>query len=171
MRLFRALTSIEQLAAHLRLEIQSGSLGATLPGVHRLAGQLGVSPRTVVAAVGQLEREGILASQGPRRRCRIVRQPERPASGLRVVVLQYEAADRLVPYVLDLVHRLENAGHVPVFARETLLDLHRDPKRVVALVSQQEADADGRDEIHPRRRTDPDRGGHDRRGSDRLGER
>ncbi len=141
MRSFRALTSIEQLAAHLRQDIQGGTLGGTLPGVHRLASQLGVSPKTVVAAVAQLEREGVLASQGPRRRCRIVQQPERPASGLRVAFLLYEAADRLVPYILDVVHRLENAGHVPVFARKTLLDLGRDPKRVAALFGQQEADA------------------------------
>ena len=51
MKSFRALSAIEQLAAHLRGEIQAGALGGTLPGVHRLAKELGVSPKSVVAAV------------------------------------------------------------------------------------------------------------------------
>lgn len=141
MNSFRALSTIEQLAAHLRGEIQSGLPGGSLPGVHRLARELGVSPKTVVAAVAQLEHEGIVQGQGARRRCRIIPQPGTAAAGLRVAILQYEAADRLLPYILDLEHRLQTLGHVPAFAPKTLLDLGRDPKRVAAMVGQQEADA------------------------------
>lgn len=141
MKPFRPLTAVEQLAAHLWSEIRNRTVEGGLPGVHRLAKELGVSPRTVTAAISQLEREGVLTSQGPRRRCRIARQPERVAPGLRVAILQYEAADRRLPYILDLEHRLQTSGHIPVFAPRTLLDLGRDPKRVASLVSQMEADA------------------------------
>lgn len=141
MNSFRPLSAIEQLAAHLRGKIQSGALGGALPGVHRMAKELGVSPKTVVAAVALLEHEGVLQGQGARRRCRILPQPGRSSSGLRVAILQYEAADRLLPYILDLEHRLQTSGHLPAFAPKTLLDLGRDLKRVASLVGQQEADA------------------------------
>lgn len=138
---FRALSAVEQLAAHIWSEIRSGAAEGSLPGVHRLANDLGVSPKTVVAAISQLEREGVLVSQGPRRRCRIAPQPERVAAGLRVAILLYDAGDRLLPYILDLEHRLQTSGHIPVFASKTLIDLGRNVKRVAALVDQEQADA------------------------------
>jgi len=141
MKSFRALTAIEQLAAHLRGEIQAGALGGTLPGVHRLAKELGVSPKSVVAAVAQLEHEGLLRGQGARRRCQIVPRVERGAAGLRVAILLYESSDRMLPYVHDLEHQLQNAGHVPVFALKSLMDLGRDLRRVVGFVENHEADA------------------------------
>ena len=141
MKPFRALTAIEQLAAHLRGEIQAGALGETLPGVHRLAKELGVSPKSVVAAVAQLEHEGLLRGQGPRRRCRIMPPGTRAATGLRVVILLYEAGDRLLPYIHDLDHLLREAGHVVTFARKTMLELGRDVRRVAGFVERTEADA------------------------------
>ncbi|MCU0780969.1 MAG: substrate-binding domain-containing protein [Akkermansiaceae bacterium] len=63
MKHFRPLTAVEELAAHLVGEIQSGELAGALPGVHRLARDLGVSPRSVVAAVAQLERGGLVRGE------------------------------------------------------------------------------------------------------------
>lgn len=72
MKPFHTLSAVEQLAEHLRGEIISGALAGTLPGVHRLAKDLRVSPRSVLAAVERLERDGLLVGQGDRRAHRIV---------------------------------------------------------------------------------------------------
>lgn len=141
MKPFRSFSAVEQLAAHLRSEIMAGALGGTLPGVHRMAKELGVSPKSVVAAVAQLEHEGLLSGQGARRRCRIVPQVDRTASALRVAILPYESSDQMLPYVHDLEHRLRIAGHVPVFTSKSLTDLGRDPQRVAVHVGRLEADA------------------------------
>lgn len=141
MRAFRPLSATEQLAAHLRSEIESGTIGDALPGVHRLAKELGVGPRTVVAAVAQLEHEGLVQRQGPRRRCRIVPASERNPSGLKMALLPYETSDRMQPYLLNLQHRLQEAGHRAEFTSKTLIDLRRDPKRIADFVRRSPADA------------------------------
>ena len=141
MKPFRSSSAVEQLATHLRSEIQAGALGGTLPGVHRLAKELGVSPKSVVAAVAQLEHEGLLSGQGARRRCRIVPQADRAASALRVASLPYAASDRMLAYIHDLEYRLRLAGHVPIFTSKSLLELGRDAQRVASHVGQHDADA------------------------------
>jgi len=92
---FRPLSTVEQLTGHLREQLLRGSPGGSMPGVNRLAATLGVSATTAIAAVKQLEREGILQGQGPRRRSRIVL----PAGGrtgrlLRVAVKEGRIWDR-----------------------------------------------------------------------------
>jgi DNA-binding LacI/PurR family transcriptional regulator len=113
-----------------------------MPGVIRLADELGVARNTVVGALKVLEREGLLVAQGHGRGRMIdAMGAEREASDFRVGILQYEAADRALPYMIELQHRLEEAGHVAVFARKTLLDLGRDAERVAAFVKGVDADA------------------------------
>lgn len=138
---FRPLSAIEQLAAYLRSEIQSGALGETLPGVHRLAKELGVSPKSVVAAVAQLEHEGLLSGQGARRSCRITPPLGRALPTLRVSMLLYEGSDRMLPYVVDLEHQFKEAGHVAGIASRSLVGLGRDLERVAGFVQRNETDA------------------------------
>lgn len=140
MKPFRPLTAVEQLAAHLRGEIEAGALAGNLPGVHRLAKELGVSPKTVVAAVAQLGNEGWIAGQGARRCSRIVRSGKVKTTGLRVAILPYEPSDRGVSYMINLQHRLLDAGHHADFTSKTLLDLGRNVRRVAAFVKETEAD-------------------------------
>jgi DNA-binding LacI/PurR family transcriptional regulator/DNA-binding transcriptional regulator YhcF (GntR family) len=141
MNAFRPLSTVVQLASHLRGEILRGTLGQTMPGVNRLAATLGVSPKTVMAAVKQLEREGMLQGQGPRRRSRTVVPENFAPPALRVSILPYEETDRTLNYTLDLQYRLMEEGHVAGFASRTLLDLEMDAKRVARLVSKTSADA------------------------------
>ena len=141
MKPFRALSAAQQLSAYLRGEIAGGAWGGLLPGAQRLARELGVSPKTVMAAVDSLEREGVLTAQGARRRSRIVPHEGRQVLGLRVGVLTYESTDRSLPYMIDLGHILEDAGHRMIVAAKTLLDLKRDPKRVAAFVAEHPMDA------------------------------
>ena len=65
------LTIAEQVAAHLREELQRGRWTVEMPGRHELAAELGVSDQTAKAALAQLEKEGILVPQGAGRRRRI----------------------------------------------------------------------------------------------------
>lgn len=141
MKPFRALTAAQQLAGHLRGEIAGGAWGGVLPGAQKLARELGVSTKTMMAAVESLEREGVVSGQGARRRCRIMPQEGRATQGLRVGILVYEPVDRKLPYIIDLRHTLEDAGHAVLMAGKTLVELKRDPKRVAALVEQNPVDA------------------------------
>jgi len=130
------------LAAHLRDELKRRRWTGRMPGVIRLADELGVARNTVVGALKLLEREGLLVPQGHGRGRMIdLKGASREAGGMRVVILLYETADRQLPYMIDLHHLLEDAGHVSVFARKTLLDLGRNAERVAAYVDSSEADA------------------------------
>jgi DNA-binding transcriptional regulator YhcF (GntR family) len=141
MKPFRAHTAIEQLAAHLRAEILAGSLGETLPGVHRLAKELGVSPKSVVAAVAQLEHEGLLRSQGERRSCRILPQKDSASAELKIRILLYEKSERNSSNMIDLRHRLAEAGHRPEFATKDFHELGMDAGKVGRFVKANPADA------------------------------
>jgi DNA-binding LacI/PurR family transcriptional regulator len=141
MKPFRSLTRVEQLAAHLRQEILAGSLGDTLPGVNRLAKELAVSPKTIIAAVAQLEHEGLLRGQGERRRCQVTPPAEKAQTTLRVGIFLYETGDRNMPIHVDLRHRLQKAGHSPFFTEKSLIDLDMDVERITAFVEKSKVDA------------------------------
>lgn len=138
---FHPLSAVEQLAAHLREEILRGGLGQSMPGVSRTAKSLGVSPKTVIAAMKQLEREGMLQGQGQRRRSRVMMPENFTPAALRLVILPYEKTDRTQHALLDIQHKLQRAGHSVGFASKTLLDLGLDAKRVARFVKESPADA------------------------------
>jgi DNA-binding GntR family transcriptional regulator len=69
------LTIKQQVAAYLRQQIGSGRWSAGMPGRHDVARELGVSDQTAEAALAQLEKEGLLESQGAGRR-RQIRLPK-----------------------------------------------------------------------------------------------
>lgn len=137
---FRALSTVEQLAAHLRAEITSGSLRDALPGVHRLAREMAVSTKTVVAAVRQLEKEGLVVSQGERRRSLIQSHAQHKKEGLHVRVLRYDKGDENLPYLIDLMHRLREVGHQADYAPKSLQDLKMDPRKLARMVKAHPAD-------------------------------
>lgn len=141
MKPFHPLSAVEQLAEHLRAEIISGTLSHALPGVHKLARELGVSPKTVVAAVAKLERDGLLKAQGARKKSLIVKPSEKNTTALRVSILLFDLGDRAALYPIELQHQLEAAGHIANFASQTILDLDRNVKRIAEFVDQNRADA------------------------------
>ena len=141
MKPFRPLTATEQFAVHLRDLIESGALAGQMPGVHKLAKELGVSPKTVVAAVAQLEHEGLIQNQGARRRCRILPQTAKKSSGLRIGLLPYERQDRLLPELNDMKHSLEAAGHDPFFTASALCDIGMNLNKIARFVGKNDADA------------------------------
>lgn len=131
----------EQLAAHLREQIMRGVWHREMPGAPNLALKLGVDHRMVIAAFGLLENEGLLVPQGAGRRRRIVLPEDHSPSGLRVQILPYEKSDRQLYYVIDLLHRLLEMGHIASLSTKTLQEMGMDPSQVARFVQKTEADA------------------------------
>lgn len=130
------------LADYLRGELDRGRWRGIMPGVIRLARELGAARNTVERALRELERDGLLVAQGNGcGRVIVAAGSVKRSSGLRVGILPYEPSDRGLPYLIDLQHRVEEAGHVAYFTRKTLVDLRRDVKRVAAMSEGSEADA------------------------------
>lgn len=82
-----------------------------------------MSWRSVVAAVAQLEHEGLLHGQGARRRCQIVPRKDKTSVGLRIQILLYEKSERSTSDMVNLRHRLAEADHQPEFATKHLHEL------------------------------------------------
>ena len=112
-----------------------------MPGVDRLAKELDVDPKTVDAALRELEQDGLLAGQGPRRRRLIVSTKGKLGRPMRVALLVWTPADRSWTYVVDLQHRLVEAGHVSFHTPKTLMELNMDVGRIAKMVARIKADA------------------------------
>ena len=138
----RLLSAAEQVAAHVRKELERGHWSGGMPGVGSLAAKLGVSRKTAEAALRQLERDGVLAGQGPSRRRRIVLAGGgsrlRPA---RVALLLFDPADRHLEYILEIEHALDAAGHAAIFPAKTLFDLGMDVGNISDFVRRTKVDA------------------------------
>ena len=132
----------DQVTEHLRQGMAEGRWLETLPSRKMLAIELGCSQGTVEEATRRLAKAGLLVSQGAGRRQRIV-LPKVPAKprGLRVMILLYEESDRRERYMLDLVYRLQKAGHSPSFAEKTMNDLGMEVDRIARFVKKTAADA------------------------------
>lgn len=113
-----------------------------MPGGERLAAELVIGRKLVEGALRQLENEGLLVGGG--RRCR--RRIELPTGGmeartLRVAILLYEKTDAKLDYVVDLQHKLMEAGHLALIPGATLTGLGMNVRRIARLVKDTEADA------------------------------
>lgn len=113
-----------------------------MPGSDRLARELGVGRNTLDAALLLLEKEGLLLSQGVGRRRRIQPAAAQAArASLKVQLLLYEASDRKIDYLLELIYQLREAGHDAAFADKSMLELGMNASRVARFVASTEADA------------------------------
>ena len=137
----KILSPAEQLTEYLRRQIMRGALVGEMPGAPTLALQLGVDHRMVIAAFGFLEKEGLLAAQGTGRRRRIMLPESHSPPALRVQILPYEKGDRQIYYVVDLLHRLLEMGHIASLSTKTLQEMNMDPAQVARFVQKTEADA------------------------------
>lgn len=137
----RLLSHAEQMAAYLRAELGKGRWSGSMPGVLQLERDLGVNRNTLEAALRLLEQDGWLVAQGVGKRRKINMQQEALPNALRVAMLYYERSDPGRGYMIDLLHRLEEAGHAPFSAGATLVDLGMKTRRVARLVEDTEADA------------------------------
>ena len=130
-----------QVAEHLCGELSQGRWQGTMPGRNQLATELGVSRKTVQGALELLEEAGMLASQGAGRPRRIVASAPESTASLRIAVLNYEPMVATKGHMIELIHRLEDRGHAPFFAKKSLVELGDQVSRVAKLVEASEADA------------------------------
>lgn len=132
----------EQVAAHLRGELQRGKWTNLMPGRDKLARELGVNRKTVEAALVKLEREGVLEAQGPGKR-RLIRLPKgmKAEKLLTVGLLLHDSSNRGQGYIIDLQHELDRRGIGVVVAPKTLEELNMNPKRLGRMVNRISADA------------------------------
>jgi len=139
-KVFSSLT--DQVTDLLRQGMFAGRWKDTLPGRDSLAAELGCSHWTVEEAMQLLAREGLLVSQGPGKKRRIVLSSDTsPARPLQVKILLYEKSDRKTDYLVELLHLLENAGHEAAFAANTMRGMDMSLKRITNFVEGTEADA------------------------------
>ena len=138
---FRPLSAVEQLTAHLRAEIAAGRLSGTMPGVIRLVEELGVGTKTALGAMAELERDGLIQSQGPRRGSQILGPTKSRGKTLNVVILIYDRSNTQEGFLVELRHRLEQAGHKATFSSKSQIELGMDPERVADFVKKTRADA------------------------------
>lgn len=137
----RFLNLTEQVAEHLRRELARGRWVGLMPGKHELAAEFEVNNKTVEAALRHLEAEGLLVPQGAGRR-RLIHMAERPQRKmLRIALLLNETLDLGLDYVVELRHRLLEAGHAVQVAPRTLVDLHDNSLQLGGLLRSTEADA------------------------------
>jgi DNA-binding transcriptional regulator YhcF (GntR family) len=141
MKDMRTRSGTEQVADHLREEIQRGALTGTMPGTAKLARELGVGMRIVAGALEQLEAAGLLVNQGRRRKRRIEAPADAIYPSLRIVILPYEKRDEKLHYMVDLIHNLREAGHIATFSSKSLLDLRMDLGQIQRHVERTKADA------------------------------
>ena len=139
---FTILTPSQQVAAHLRGELLQGRWSGTMPGVPALAAELEIDRKTAALALAHLEAEGLLVSQGPGRRRKIV-LPEELAKppALRVAILLYEQSDQSLDYFIDSKSTLEAAGHTVFYTPSNLTEIKMDVRRLARMVGKIEADA------------------------------
>lgn len=131
----------EQVAQVLREGLGQGRWQGSMPGRNRLAAELGVNHKTVKSALAILEREGLLEAHGPGRKRSILRNVPAPPVALRVMLLVYEKSDLHIDYMVEIIRRLQAAGHWAGFATKTLGDLGMDVGRIARFVAKTEADA------------------------------
>ena len=139
--MLKTFSIVDQVATHLREELMQGRWSGVIPGRDRLARELGVNGSTIERALGQLEREGLLKSQGAGKRRRITAKQKQAQPSKRVCIVLYEREDSLNNYILELQNHLHAAGHSMTFAPTTLRGLQFDVKRIAAMMKEQTAEA------------------------------
>ncbi|MDB4438407.1 GntR family transcriptional regulator [bacterium] len=138
---FQAQSVSEQVAAHLKDEVAQGEWSGTMPGEERLMRRLGVGAATAREALKLLEKEGVLVGQGAGRRRKIVLPENHAPPALRVGLLHFDPPARSLDYMIELHHRLEDAGQTSFYTDKTLTELGMDVGRVAHYVKKIEADS------------------------------
>lgn len=112
-----------------------------MPGAPTLATELGVDHRMVITAFALLENDGLLVSQGVGRRRRVALPENAAPPALRVKILTYDRSDWQQYYVVDLLHRLLEMGHIASLVSKSLLEMNMNATQVSRFVEKTEADA------------------------------
>ena len=113
------LSPSEQVAAHLRGELLRGRWSGTMPGGPALAKELGIDGKTVWAALGLLEDEGLLVAQGAGKRRKIIERKNLAPPALRVAIFDYEPLEQTEEWSVAMKQRLVGQGHSAFFTKKS----------------------------------------------------
>lgn len=138
---WKRIPTSKQLADYLREQLALGRWRDTMPGVIRLAGELGVGRDSVEEALHDLEQQGLLRGQGRGRKRLVVADAQGGGQPLCVAIMWYEPSGFHNAYDVELQHRLLVAGYQVVVAPRSLSELQSNIARVAKVVSGIEADA------------------------------
>jgi DNA-binding LacI/PurR family transcriptional regulator/DNA-binding transcriptional regulator YhcF (GntR family) len=142
MKPLRIRSASEQLADFLKEEIRTRRWTGSMPGESWMVTHLQVGRDTVRAALAQLEKEGVLVSDGQGRRRKIVMsEDDFSRRNIRVRILHYEKDDHRRIDTSSLLAQLLEAGMDADFAGKSLKDLGMQVERVARFVKQNPADA------------------------------
>lgn len=136
----RLLSKIEQVAVHLRGELEAGRWVGAMPGRMELAADLGMNARIIEEAMRLLEKEAVLVGQGAGKRRKIAVSRPKP-SALKIRTLHFDQLDKELPYDNEVLHRLREKGYSAAFAAHSLQEMGMDVRRVGAYVKAERADA------------------------------
>jgi len=139
--MLRLLSHAEQLAVHLREELLRGRWRGEMPGAAKLEAELGVNHTTISQALNLLEQEGILLSQGEKRRRRIVLPEGMMPPGMRLGIFLYEQADNRSADIVELRHRLLAEGFNVSIPAKTLTEMDMDVRKIARVARATEVDA------------------------------
>ncbi len=134
-------TAVSQLAEYLRVELGQRRWAGRMPGVIRLAEELGVARNTVEGALRELEQEGLLVPQGHGRGRLIQLGGAKDNKGMRVGIIKYGPHTQNDSYIIAFQHQLQEAGFAVGIAKKSLVEIHFDLRRLEDLVKRTEADA------------------------------
>ena len=145
MSAFRRLSLTEQTAAHLREGLRAGRWRGQLPGVVRLAAELGVAKLTLRAALRMVEAEGLVELGANGRSRHVPAKAARRKRPLRIGILLLEPLARETGHSLEvflsLYHELDAAGFTVFFSQETQCGLGHDVPRIARYMQRAQADA------------------------------
>ncbi|MGJ8656429.1 MAG: substrate-binding domain-containing protein [Akkermansiaceae bacterium] len=139
MKPLKRLSVIEQSAEYLRNSLTQGTWTGKLPGVVRLAEELGVSKLTMRAALRLLEDEGLvrLAENGYSRYA--VPHAKNTKKNIRVGIMLAEPLSEQVAQfqklLTDILQQLDHAGFESFIYHEDLQSLKNDVTRVNTVVT------------------------------------
>ena len=138
----------ELVAAHLCDGLRSGRWSGSLPGVLRLAADLGVSPHTVRRALKHLEAQGVLSGSGPGRSRAIKAAGATGAtesSPLRIGILRHDKSltddPQAATILVEILYSLEAAGYVGFLSDKSQIELRHNVPRIAKYLTSTQADA------------------------------
>jgi DNA-binding LacI/PurR family transcriptional regulator len=131
----------DQIAEILLNGIRERRWCDVMPGRVALARELGVNHKTVETALKALEKVGWLEKQGLGRGRKINLLDGASVATLRIKILLYEKCDHARQDMLNLLHSLQEAGHLVSFAETTMRQLGMNVGRIARFVEKTGADA------------------------------
>ena len=138
---FELFSPSDQVARHLRDEILKGRWRREVSGTPALSEELGVDRKTVTAALNLLQKEGLLASQGPGKPRLVAKSANPKTTRLTIRFMPYDGDDHQLAHCMGLISRIKAMGHHIEMDSLTLKGSHMNLQKIKKHVHKHPADA------------------------------